>query len=693
MIYEKPKSIIKTANQILIVLFAENANMDETVYCLNSILYQDYPDLTLLVTGDYHRGFFVETLYQAIFSNKKENIKRIWIKLFEEDFPKEKSIEYAHAFAMENGFQYLCCLKDTDAFYQKDSLSLLMNQWQETDTILCGNTIIYDWNNRYCDELAKTIPEAMDPIKSMEMIQNDGIIFGGILYLPKLDSNMYGETLRFVKEIPVLRSRKSLLYGDMNYTASYIGTYCIDLLKKRNFSNGELSCIKGWIRLVLHKKSSIWGCNRSDESLCTMLLELLTINKQENKEERLEKICQVYDRKRSGKIKIVFFCQMYATFPSIKSVYEQAVRDERFEVRLVYVKFYHVHQDQQKEDEGMQDYLEAGYPVLEWKYYDLAKDAPDLAVFVSPYDDVPKGFSVEEVSKVVRRCVYIPYGMTMESHNKELVRLRYQLPMYYFAWMEAYDDSFGMKFAEKYRYQTGNIIPIGNPRSDYVKTFPLAEDSEYIKEITMRAEGRKIVLWNTHHTVNSTFEENGFSAWKLYGEQILNYFKHRKDLFLLWRPHPYFFSAVRELYGKAAADSMFQDAQKCRNILIDRYRSYSAGFFVADFLVSDLSSLVKEFICLGKLIVITAQRPEQIIHPEIKDCCYVPGNTKELFSTIDALAKGDDQKYPRREKYLQQFQAFGKKSIAENILDVMYQKLHQELVQLTLNMKNGEGLW
>lgn len=95
MIYEKPKSIIKTANQILIVLFAENANMDETVYCLNSILYQDYPDLTLLVTGEYHRGFFVETLYQAIFSNKKENIKRIWIKLFEEDFPKEKSIEYA----------------------------------------------------------------------------------------------------------------------------------------------------------------------------------------------------------------------------------------------------------------------------------------------------------------------------------------------------------------------------------------------------------------------------------------------------------------------------------------------------------------------------------------------------------------------------------------------------------------------
>ena len=71
----------------------------------------------------------------------------------------------------------------------------------------------------------------------------------------------------------------------------------------------------------------------------------------------------------------------------------------------------------------------------------------------------------------------------------------------------------------------------------------------------------------------------------------------------------------------------------------------------------------------------------------------MPGNTKELFSTIDALAKGDDQKYPRREKYLQQFQAFGKKSIAENILDVMYQKLHQELVQLTLNMKNGEGLW
>ncbi len=679
----KERKIMKIDNQILMVLFAVNGTMDETVYCLNSILYQDYPDLSLLVTGEYHRDFSIEACYQALSSNKKENIKRIRIKLFEEDPSQEKSKNYAFTYAAENGFQYFCCLKDTEAFYQKDSLSLLMQQWQDRDTMLCGNTILYDWNNRYCGEMAETIPQT-----------KSNILSGAILYLPKRDACLHEKTVRFIRDIPVLRSRKLLPYGYLNYTASYIGAYGMDLLKTRDFSNGELSWIKKWIRSLLCRKSAIWGCSRSDTYLCELLLELLAVDKQETKEEGLEKICQVYAAKRSERIKIVFFCQMYATFSSIRSVYEQAVQDERFEARLVYVQFSHAHRDGQG-DHGIQDYLDEGYPVLEWSYYDLSKDSPDLAVFVSPYDEVPKGFSAEEVAKIVKRCVYIPYGMTMESHNKELVHLRYQLPMYHFAWMQVCDDAFGMRFAEKYRYQTGNMIPIGNPRSDYIKMLPLEEDSKYIKEITARAEGRKIVLWNTHHTVNSALEENGFSTWKRYGEQILNYFKHRKDLFLLWRPHPYFFGALRDLYGEAAANRLIHDAETCGNIFIDRYRSYSAGFFAADFLISDLSSLLKEFMFLGKPIVITAQQPGKIINQEIKECCYVPEDTRELFSMIDALANGNDEKYQLRESYLQQFQEFGKKSTAENILDVMYQKLHQELEQLMLDFKsgNGEGLW
>lgn len=683
-------------DKILVVFISVNGSMDEASYCLNSILYQDYPELALLITGAYHRNFSIEKLYQTLSSNKRENLKSIWIRLFEETFSPDDGDfkaykKYAMEYAKANGYHYLCCLRDTEAFYQSHSLSLLMQQWQQSDVMLCGNTVIYDQNNRYCDELVRHLPDTGEKAEldaflwrtnlflSEQPERQDGIVSGGILYLPKYDASMRTLPLRLIPEVPFLKSRKYPCYGQMNYTATYLGKRCADILEVRQFTQEEVCRIQNWLRQRLRKQSRKWGCSVSDTYLCEMLLELLVINQQVSRKECLEKFRSTYEQIGSKRIQIVFFCQKYATFPSLKSVYEQALQDDRFEVKLVYIQFSHFHQDTQAADNEMQNYLDAGYPVIGWESYDLAKDSPDLAIFVSPYDEVPEGFSVEEVSKVVRRCVYIPYGLFIDTDVEELIRLRYQLPMYVLAWLVTFDDAHTVQFAQKYLYGKSNMLGIGNPRFDFVRMLPLSEDQEYIDEIRSRAKGRKIVMWNTHHTLHKDDRKKTFSAWEKYGKQVFAYFWKRNDMFLLWRPHPLFRGALRELYGEKEADAFMEEAVSYENVMLDEYRGYSAAFFAADLMITDQSSMLKEFLFTGKPVVVTVIQPEYLIDETIEKCCYVPANTEQLFETLDLLAAGIDSKQKNREEYVQQFQVFGKKSVAENLLDHMYKKLNREL--------------
>lgn len=672
---------------ILVAIVILRSNLENIAYALNSVLSQDYSNLSLLIIGNRTPNISMNKMLEVIESNKRENLHKIFINLSKDFYSIKEYSRYIYNYALNNKIEYLSILIDGDAFYQCDSLSQLMKHKNHNDAMIFGNSIIYNKQGNYLAEytyIGKTdslsIKQVFQHGMGFKINCENELRLGGILYLPFLDGayelKEKSSKIRYISEIPVLRFQEE---NDthMNYTNNYFLMKCADILYKRRFSNEEVNIIEKTINYIFRNGSRVGEC---DLNLVRGLFELLEINKSYFRKKRLKNL---YSIRRPLSIKIVFFCQQFSTWSSLQSIYKSAIEDPRFEVSMVYIPFKHFNSDIHKVDIGFENYIAAGYPIINYYQYNLERDSPDIAIFVSPYSYVPKGFDIEEIQKNVRRCIYVPYGFMMESSIPELMRLRYRLPMQLLAWKVLFDDDFGVNFAKKNTFTNGeNFIAIGNPRIDFINMLPLEEDEEYINDIQMKARGRKIILWNTHHSINET--SNTFSSWKKYGNTILKYFSEHKEYYLLWRPHPLFRKALERYIGENHTKVFFENVQKMENVLIDEYKSYSAGFSVSDLFLSDPSSLVKEFIFTGKPIILTTMSMETIINEEIKACLYIPSNETELYNFLDSILMGLDPKQLLRKAYKKTYNIYGEGTVGDYILNYIYENLNNELENLKL---------
>lgn len=682
---------------ILVCMVVTKGDTADFVYALNTILSQTYGKLEILITGNISSGVCLESLLETFESNKKENIQSFFLNLTKE----EHSIEWHRKFAIkyaEKKAEYICFLINGIALYAKDSLMELMNRKGSCDTVVLGNSVFFDKENKYCGEYNNAV--ALEGKVSKKLIKNylDQFaldtemksamrVVGGIINVAAFDEQYNIKNnirIQYFSEIPVLRVQKQELQEQhsINFTTAHFIQECKSILQKRQFTREEKEKIRIIIDTIWKNQSKEWGSTENDLYLAKTLAAFLGINQFKtafNRKKQLEELVY-YDIQT---IKVVFFCQEFSTWPSLKPVYEAMCLDSRYVPRLVYVPFHHFNSIERKVDQGNKIYEEQGYPVLNYNEYNLAEDAPDIAIFVKPYSYVPKAYSVEEVEKVVRRCVYIPYGFTLESSIPELVRLRYRLPMQCLAWKVCCDDQYGIELAKEYSYTDGaNYVAWGNPRSDFIKTLPLEEDREYIDNIKRRAASRKIILWNTHHSLNA--DGDSFSSWKKFGEAILEYFYTHSEVFLLWRPHPLFRKALESYMGKEETEQFYEELKNHENILIDEYQSYSAAFSIATAVISDQSSLVKEFMFTNHPIILTVNYVKEIMNHNLRECLYVPESQEELYEMINMLVSGKDPKKEQRENYIGNIDMTGERSASQNILDHLYEDLQDELKKLKL---------
>lgn len=644
--------------RVLVAIIYLECDLDKLVYSLNMVLAQKYPYLELLITGSVGNSLSIRSLLETLESNRKENLKKVLFDFSKDFYDKETYIKNVLDYAVQENLENICILIDGDAFYDGDSLTNFMRN--KTEDIF---------------NIGKVSNSGFFEVKR-ECYEKDKQV-----YVPKKDVLIVTTEK---KNIDRNRNRKSYTskepdYHVMNYTNSLFYLNCVTELKNRTISSDKILRIKETIRFLQKSNSSVWGMTNDDRILINKLDNLLCIN--DSVFRRVKVRTLKYQMKQE--IKMVFFCQDFSSWTSLQSVYEQACRDSRYEAKLVYVPFFHFNGDKEKALTGIQEYIDAGYSIINYDQYDLASDHPDIAIFVSPYSYVPDGFDIEEVCKVVRRCIYIPYGLTMESYAPELVRLRYRLAMHILAWKVLCDDEFDAELERKLSYTNGhNCLPIGNPRMDMIKRIPLDEDKDYINEIYKQASGRKIVLWNTHHSVSS---QDCFSSWSKFGKAVLSYFKNHTDVFLLWRPHPLFKGAMDQYLGRVKAIEFWRKLKSMNNLYIDEYKSYTAAIAVADLFISDQSSLVKEFVFLNKPIIVTVMDEKDIINEDLKKCLYLPADVQELFLDIDFLiGGGQDLKKHYREEYINRINICERNSVAENLLDYVYANINKELKDLSL---------
>ena len=404
-------------------------------------------------------------------------------------------------------------------------------------------------------------------------------------------------------------------------------------------TSGDLDFIKYLNKMLLIIRKVLSG-KQPDSYKCLRLIN------------RLKHILAELDSDPVPKINAVFFLQETFVWPSLESVYDAFIADPDCEAKLVYVPFEHVNKEPTCDD--MNTYKDMGLPVIHCQNYDLEVESPDIAFFLKPYNSIPKQFYIDDVEKIVRRSVYIPYSVKWVDHKNMplLIRYHFQLPLQDKAW-KIFDTPKDIRESYAiYGKRCGeNVETIGHPRFDSFHKF-----TKMRKEIPdnwkIKTEGRKVILWNTHFINRS--KGNSDSVWatyEIFGEKILSYFLEDESLMLLWRPHPFFISGLLNsgIRTEKEIDTMKTVIEKSKNLILDTSSDYRQAFSIADALITDASGFLSEFLEVDKPILYTFNKEQpSIVRERLLPAFSTASTWGAVLDFIKLIKMGEDRKKEAR---------------------------------------------
>ncbi|MBQ8727893.1 MAG: CDP-glycerol glycerophosphotransferase family protein [Oscillospiraceae bacterium] len=270
------------------------------------------------------------------------------------------------------------------------------------------------------------------------------------------------------------------------------------------------------------------------------------------------------------KLEIVFMPYKASMWDSLESVWKAADKDDMCDAYVVPIPYYDKNSDGtlgkfHYEGKEYPDYV----PVIHYETYDLSKRRPDVIYIHNPYDEynfvtsVDPRFYSSELKKYTDCLVYIPYYVS--DKNVNAVRTHYvlsagvinsdktivQSPKFADLFKKTLLSQFG-DTPENRMIVNDKIQGLGSPKFDAVNTHK-KEDYEIPSEWKEIIGDKKVVLYNTHLSMLMKEYYQKFIP-KL--KEVIEYFRNRDDVVLLWRPHPLTISTAQSMNPEALVPYM-----------------------------------------------------------------------------------------------------------------------------------------
>ncbi len=353
---------------------------------------------------------------------------------------------------------------------------------------------------------------------------------------------------------------------------------------------------------------------------------------------------------KSQKVRIAIFSQLTVLWQCAESVYEAMINDDRCEVSVIQLPFYH---ENYKQEKDIGEFLRSKQiPFIDWRTYDAFWESPDVIIFLSPYDSTrPEGFKFEELYNYIPKTVCIPYALGVSGGY--IIDYNFRQPIHTFGW-KIYVRS--QKYCEMFKRHclgdASNVVVSGHPKMDLVHKLNRREAPQWLVN---KIKDRKVLLWNPHHTV----KQDEWSTFEQWNELMMDIFTDTKDAFLLIRPHPLLFKNFASLPdGQSKLDGFYKRSQNMDNVFIDLSDSYLDAFKVSDGMISDASSLLLEYLPTQKPILYTHKVGGGLLNDDGKELVQYlyEGVTKEqIINFIDMVMLERD---PMRELRTAQIENF-----------------------------------
>ena len=367
------------------------------------------------------------------------------------------------------------------------------------------------------------------------------------------------------------------------------------------------------------------------------------------------------------KIRLVFLVISPEIWPSIETVWRRATEDDRFTAAVVLLKSTNPDMTLTSLSKAQGMLENAGIPYFTEQSFSLDSYRPHVVFYPLPYSSLyPQGFKPEFVAATGCRIAYVPYGLEVGGgvfnaryqYDSEVPRIAWRIFARSFAQM----TSFGRHCS----YGNGHVVVTGHPRIEMGGSI----DVNQHRVASLKARGRKVILWTPHFTVTA---RRKWSSFLDHHETILRLIDDRPDLFLLVRPHPFLRTSLAKLEGWGAerVAAWFNEINGCDNAHVDAETDYRPAFEVSSALMADAGSFLVEYLRTGKPTCHLTGRDDIGLSEEVRSlACFYPGATEiDIAGFMDRVSNGEDPNYEARKSALQAYFGPDNQTPSQTILD------------------------
>lgn len=459
----------------------------------------------------------------------------------------------------------------------------------------------------------------------------------------------------------------------LSEAAEYLSAAPDDGLRAELLENGEQMFVQ--IRSVLEQHAEDL---RSDLLDKLSNLEALWSRGNSVLVQRLAQFAEELPEAISYQVRAVFFAELGEKWDSMESVYQYMQEDPRFDPIIVRTPIGRVVNRNGKQEQEIiyKDFLTPmGIPSLGYDEYDIESDCPELAFISQPYESCTiEQFWPENIAKHTR-LVYLPYFAPFSNYETAREALC-EMPVYRYAWKTIGSSERHYQYYRKYAVNGGgNMLVTGVPKWD--PTVRLRSKPVDMPEAWRSAlEGRKVFLWN------SFYDFDGSSL--PYFDGIYQWFQEHRDCALIWRAHP-MTDTVTKLYYPEQYYKRFKECialtNAAPNMVCDGEASYNASFCNSIAMISDLSSMMFQYLLLDKpvLHIKTGGRGNVEKDFFIDDCWMEQANNiKDIKNFLDDIYHGIDKNQQIREMVRQRDIPLADGKSGQRVCDSVWDLLYGE---------------
>lgn len=334
-------------------------------------------------------------------------------------------------------------------------------------------------------------------------------------------------------------------------------------------------------------------------------------------------------------LKVAFIVHEFSLWPSFQTIWESCPND--IDKSLVVVYGLGRPLTDKELDVYAEPYRQAGYTVRTANNYNMELEQPDIIFYMKPYRgfrSCPEEFYINNIKKVTPYSVFVSYCLDVQG-GELLQEYFYGQPFFYHVWrIIGYSKYYQSKMIERGYRNADNVVLLGHPKFDI--SYKLGKEKRFVNDVwKQKINGRKVVLWNSHFTIEPGIGVGTFLRWR---NLIFNYFLNHKDIVLLWRPHPIFWQSIKqtkEIDIKELNDFLHQIEDQ-DNIIIDKTADYRFAFCMSDALISDAATFLVEYAATSNPILYTVKPDgEKVCNPDYLIGVQTADKKQDIVSFLD----------------------------------------------------------